>query len=444
MGLRFRKSIKIAPGVRLNIGKKSTGISIGGKYGGISMNSKTGMRARVSAPGTGLSYSTKIGGKSSSAKKTKPISNTAVKRTDSNNIVEDIPTKSNKHRNGPIAQFMARLSKRDRWIIGILIFFLISASTNWPEPLGTNVSNALTVLLLAFLIASFVHKPSSTPIERTLSKMQPEPQPEVNYTAENLNNNLSNDIVESHASAHESLLSHSKPDYSIMLDDLPHVSIGISDEKAPKRSVGEISELNYSNITKRTPRDKLGNFVAIDTETTGLNVTNSEIVEIAAIRFRGFEPVECFSTLCKPRKGISEESSKINGITEDMVADKPEFGFIVQALQDFIGEDNLVGHNLPFDLKFIVKYGVDLTKSSKRKYYDTLRISQHTLKKIKEKWDNEFMDYMPDYDGDYDVIDYKLETLCFYYGIPLSTAHRALDDCYATGLLLEKLAIDRE
>ena len=274
--------------------------------------------------------------------------------------------------------------------------------------------------------------------------MQPEPQPEVNYTAENLNNNLSNDIVESHASAHESLLSHSKPDYSIMLDDLPHVSIGISDEKAPKRSVGEISELNYSNITKRTPRDKLGNFVAIDTETTGLNVTNSEIVEIAAIRFRGFEPVECFSTLCKPRKGISEESSKINGITEDMVADKPEFGFIVQALQDFIGEDNLVGHNLPFDLKFIVKYGVDLTKSSKRKYYDTLRISQHTLKKIKEKWDNEFMDYMPDYDGDYDVIDYKLETLCFYYGIPLSTAHRALDDCYATGLLLEKLSIDRE
>ena len=64
MGLKFRKSIKIAPGVKLNLGKKSAGISIGGKHGGISYNTRTGTRARVSAPGTGLSYSTKVGGHS--------------------------------------------------------------------------------------------------------------------------------------------------------------------------------------------------------------------------------------------------------------------------------------------------------------------------------------------------------------------------------------------
>ena len=34
MGLRFRKSIKLAPGVKLNIGKKSSGISVGGKRNG--------------------------------------------------------------------------------------------------------------------------------------------------------------------------------------------------------------------------------------------------------------------------------------------------------------------------------------------------------------------------------------------------------------------------
>lgn len=61
MGVRFRRSIKIAPGVKLNLGKKSAGISIGNKYGGVSINSRTGARARVSAPGTGLSYSSKIG-----------------------------------------------------------------------------------------------------------------------------------------------------------------------------------------------------------------------------------------------------------------------------------------------------------------------------------------------------------------------------------------------
>lgn len=60
MSLRYRKSIKVAPGVKVNVGKKSVGISAGNKYGGVSVNSKTGTRARVSAPGTGISYSGKI------------------------------------------------------------------------------------------------------------------------------------------------------------------------------------------------------------------------------------------------------------------------------------------------------------------------------------------------------------------------------------------------
>ena len=64
MGMRFRKSIKIAPGVRVNVGKKSVGVSVGNKYGGFSVNSKTGARVRASAPGTGLSYSSKIGSSS--------------------------------------------------------------------------------------------------------------------------------------------------------------------------------------------------------------------------------------------------------------------------------------------------------------------------------------------------------------------------------------------
>lgn len=65
MGIRFRKSVKIAPGVKLNIGKKSVGVSVGSKYGGFSVNSKTGTRVRASLPGTGLSYSSKVGGNTS-------------------------------------------------------------------------------------------------------------------------------------------------------------------------------------------------------------------------------------------------------------------------------------------------------------------------------------------------------------------------------------------
>lgn len=60
MGFRLRKSIKIAPGIKVNVGKKSTGISVGGKYGGVSVNSKSGVHARTSIPGTGISYSSKL------------------------------------------------------------------------------------------------------------------------------------------------------------------------------------------------------------------------------------------------------------------------------------------------------------------------------------------------------------------------------------------------
>ena len=62
MGFRFRKSIKIAPGVKINLGKKSAGISVGNKFGGISINTKRGVTIRASAPGTGLSYASHIAG----------------------------------------------------------------------------------------------------------------------------------------------------------------------------------------------------------------------------------------------------------------------------------------------------------------------------------------------------------------------------------------------
>lgn len=56
MGFNFRKSFKIAPGVRLNVGKKGiSSVSLGGKGGRVSVGKK-GVRSTISAPGTGLSY----------------------------------------------------------------------------------------------------------------------------------------------------------------------------------------------------------------------------------------------------------------------------------------------------------------------------------------------------------------------------------------------------
>ena len=57
MGFRFRKSIKIAPGVRINLTKKGVSSLSVGKRGATVNVGKKGMRGTVGIPGSGLSYS---------------------------------------------------------------------------------------------------------------------------------------------------------------------------------------------------------------------------------------------------------------------------------------------------------------------------------------------------------------------------------------------------
>jgi hypothetical protein len=61
MGFGFRKSFKIAPGVRLNVGSRGVGASVGVKGLRHSVNSRGQSRTTVSLPGTGLSYTSTSG-----------------------------------------------------------------------------------------------------------------------------------------------------------------------------------------------------------------------------------------------------------------------------------------------------------------------------------------------------------------------------------------------
>lgn len=69
MGLNFRKSIKIAPGVRVNVGKKSTSLSFGGNGLRYTISSNGKRRSTIGIPGSGLSYTTTSGGTSRSKSK---------------------------------------------------------------------------------------------------------------------------------------------------------------------------------------------------------------------------------------------------------------------------------------------------------------------------------------------------------------------------------------
>lgn len=210
---------------------------------------------------------------------------------------------------------------------------------------------------------------------------------------------------------------------------IPDAVVEVSEKPARKHSVSLIDEVKFSSVTSRSNPETIGNFVAFDVETTGLSVSSAEIVEIAAIRFRNFEPVMKYQTLCSTFRGIPVQAEEINGITEEMVEDKPTFQQVAESFLAFVGQDSLVAHNLEFDLKFVVKYGADVTAEDRR-YYDTLRIAQRTVPKAKTVEEP-------------GVDNYRLGTLASYFGIPLLDAHRALADCYAVGRLFESLVKER-
>ena len=96
-----------------------------------------------------------------------------------------------------------------------------------------------------------------------------------------------------------------------------------------------------------------------DTETTGLVqpalvplAEQPEIIEFAGIKIDDFtfEETERLTFLCKPRNPISEEITKITGITnEDLINEKSFAAYYHELANFFLGESIMVAHNLSFD-----------------------------------------------------------------------------------------------
>jgi hypothetical protein len=59
MGFRFRKSIKLFPGIRINLSKSGVSASIGRPGATVNISDR-GTRSTVGLPGTGISYTEKL------------------------------------------------------------------------------------------------------------------------------------------------------------------------------------------------------------------------------------------------------------------------------------------------------------------------------------------------------------------------------------------------
>ena len=96
-------------------------------------------------------------------------------------------------------------------------------------------------------------------------------------------------------------------------------------------------------------------YIVLDTETTGLEVKQGHrVIEIGAVLLNDRKKSEeHFHSYLNPSRLIDEEASKVHGITNSDLEDKPFFDEIAEEFVNFIEGSTLVIHNAPFDLGFL-------------------------------------------------------------------------------------------
>lgn len=165
--------------------------------------------------------------------------------------------------------------------------------------------------------------------------------------------------------------------------------------------------MNQSTLTEEF------SIVALDIETTGLDISRDEIIEIAAVRFVKGEETERLSLFVRPEQKVPEFIKRLTHISDEQLAGGIAPTEALRQLRDFVGSDFLVCHNASFDLPFIaqqlIKHGnFPLTNH----YFDTLELSRI---------------YLPH------LLNHKLESLAEFFSITNEGAHRAIYDTLTTG-----------
>jgi DNA polymerase III subunit epsilon len=161
-------------------------------------------------------------------------------------------------------------------------------------------------------------------------------------------------------------------------------------------------------------------YAIVDVETTGGSWSHGHrVTEIAAQRLRGDGTVlDEFRTLVNPERSIPSFISALTNITWDMVADAPRFREIAGEVGRVLRGAVFVAHNAAFDWRFVAAElehaGVSLTGRS----LCTVRLARKVVPELRSR---------------------SLDSLTYFFDIPVEQRHRAYGDVVATAEVFRRL-----
>ena len=159
-------------------------------------------------------------------------------------------------------------------------------------------------------------------------------------------------------------------------------------------------------------------YAIVDIETTGGYAAANGITEISIHVFDGNKVVEKFETLINPRLPIPRYIQAMTGISDEMVANAPEFEEVASVIYNILSDKIFVAHNVNFDYSFVKSQLQECGFVLNARKLCTVRLSRKIL---------------PGFPS------YSLGNLCHLLGIPLHNRHRAGGDTEATVKVFQQL-----
>lgn len=163
-------------------------------------------------------------------------------------------------------------------------------------------------------------------------------------------------------------------------------------------------------------------YIVLDTETTGLNAAEDELLQVSIIDNEG---VVLFDSYIRPTQHTEwAEAERVNHITPEMVDNSPTIEEVMPEINNILKRyDKIVGYNVRFDADFLKHNGAEFADNTN--FVDSMKIfSLYFSADNKRCKLTEAADYFC-----YDWSEHE-------------EAHNSLGDCYATLYVYKKLTTD--